>query len=266
MQRAIEQFTAGLDPKYAAGGEVLTDVVGSLVKARLLPARLSSPLERAPVNPLEWIVAGQAERNIQLGLASEVYPGLSPEDAAEQYRNDFIVPKGAYSLAESYRGRFDVALAVDPRIELVRKHELAGRIKELGLDSIVGKWRTSRVQEFIDTGRIQDLTDHPTKVPYLVFTHDGQRFRYISVEEAISRFESDEVGNPQLEVTDLFLKHPEYFNHRGMFAVGSRSEDGDVPCLATWRGHPKVGAPLVGYPRRGLGALSRGEDFIELGA
>lgn len=214
---------------------------------------------------LEKIVAGQVGKHIALGFHTEVYPQLSAEGAEEQYRKDFILPEGAAQPAE-YVGRFDVALVVEPRISLTRKHELAKRIMELDLDSVARGWATSQVREWVNTGNIQDLTEHPTDKPYLVFTHDGQRYRPFTVKQAIQRFADDEVGNPQVEITDLFLKHPEYFVDHGIYAAGSHYGGGLVPCLGAFSDEPGVSADLFGSPFQSWGAGSRGKEYIILGA
>lgn len=214
---------------------------------------------------LERIVARQVDRYIVLGFYAEVYPGIPEEEAKTKYRADFTLPEDAAQPAE-YASRFDVVLAVEPRISLTRKHELAARIKELDLDSVARRWSTSKVKEWINTGNIRDLTDHPTDVPYLIFTHDGQKYRPYSVEKALTLFEADEVGSPQLEVTDFFLQKPSLFVKRGIDAAGSRSEHDVVPCLTAFFDGPKVSADWLDYPGQLWGALSRGKEIIRLGA
>src|SRR3989344_1198295 len=108
---------------------------------------------------LERIITGQVNRYINLGFHLEVYPGLSEENAKARYRADFALPEQAVQPAE-YVGRFDVVLPVEPRISLTRKHKLVGRMKELGLESVARKWKTSQVAEWINTEAIRDLTPH----------------------------------------------------------------------------------------------------------
>ena len=188
---------------------------------------------------LELIIAQQVNRLIQLGFHKEL--GMSKEE----YRAGFTLPAGA-SQPESYKGRFDALLVVEPRIVLARQHARAG------------------IKEWINTDNIQNLTKFPD-TPYAVWTHDGQKYRPFSVEKAIKRFATDEVGSPQIEVTALYLQHPEYFKNRGVDAAGSRGGGGGVPGLDTFVGGPGVRAPWIDRPGQGWGAGSRGKEIIRLG-
>lgn len=214
---------------------------------------------------LERVVVGQVERYIALGFYAEVYPGIEEEEAKAKYRADFTLPENAAQPVK-YSGRFDVVLAVEPRISLTRKHELAARIKELGLDTVARRWTTSRVREWINTGNIEDLTDHPTNVPYLVFTYNGKKHRLNTVTRAEDLFAGDEVRSPQLEVTDLFLQIPRFFvSQEGLYAAGSRYGRVLVPRLGTLFDEPEVQADSSDYRPRGWGVASRGKDVIRLG-
>lgn len=214
---------------------------------------------------LERIVTEQVKRFIALGFHREVYPDLSKAEAKAKYQADFVLPKQAVQPPE-YRGRFDEVLVVEPRISLTRKHKLAGRIKELDLVPVAKKWTTSQVADWINTETIQDLTPHPTDIQYLVFTHDGQRYCPLTVEQAIGQFASDEVGSPQLEMIGLFLQKPIFFDGRGIDAAGSRNKFGSVPYLDTFNGRPEVGAHSAGNQNQDWGALSRGKEIILLGS
>lgn len=146
---------------------------------------------------------------------------------------------------ESYKGRFDIPLLVESRIALQRQHQAAG------------------IVEYINTNRISNVTYVPA-VSYAINTHDAQRYRPYSVEDALTYFASDEVVSPYIEVLALHLQHPEIFEDHGIDAAGSRSEDVRVPYLFVFLGKPGVGAGWIGSPRSDWGAGSRG-NVVTLG-
>ena len=232
------------------------------------PKLIDESREGMVMPELEFVVGGQVNRMIRLGYHTEVYPDLSLEMAELQYRADCVLPEGA-DQPEDLAGRFDFTIVGEPRISLVRKHELAAKLKELNLDRMVRNWPTSRVAEYIDTGKIEDEKDeelYPTDVPYIFFTHDGQRHLGHSPKDGIKRFDSDEIGKLQRESTDHFMQKPIHFRRRGHDAVGSRYGGGRVPCLYAFDDGPEVDAGSLGYRFRGWGAASRGKEIIRLGA
>ena len=232
---------------------------------RVSQTRLERVIEPFTRADLEKVVPGQVERYIALGFHSEVYPKLEEDEAKARYRADFTLPKDAAQKPE-YVGHLDVVSVHDPRIPLTRKHELAARIKELDLDEVARRWTTTRVDEWIDISNIEDLTTYPTDIPYLVFTHDGQKYRKISVTQAKKQFKDFEVGSPQGEVTDLFLQEPAFFVDIGIYGGGSRLRYGYIPFLDTFYGRPSVHAYSPGKPDAYWGVLSRGKIYIPLGS
>lgn len=232
-----------------AGALTAIDTGVAVFDAQAAVAR-SRGLERFPPTELELTVTQQVDRLInQFGLHLEVYSGLNPEEAALQYRRDFALPTGA-TMPEEYKGRFDQRiLVVDPRVELSTLHQKAG------------------VPEYINTSAITNLTEVP-RVPYVTFTHDSQKYRPYSVEQALAMFAGDEVGRPQVEISHHYLQFPKDFTKNGMVgmdAVGSRFRGGYVPCLGLLYGRPEVYARWIDDPSRGWGAGSRGKEIIELG-
>ncbi len=257
------QFVDGKNPQADVAIDMLKNNVDYARKRGWLRARLpqetkhlEKPRELLVMPELEFVVARHVERNILLGFHEEL--GKS----ADKYRSDFILPEGADQLVE-YAGDLDVVLVVEPRIPLQRKHELARKIKELDLDRAARDFVTSQVNEYINTEKINDLTEHPQDKPYVIFTHDGQRYRHYSLKKAIELFSADEIGAPQTELTDLYIHKPSYFIRRGMWAGGSRYEDGYVPYLGTWCSKPGVRAFWNDNENPNLGVLSRGKKILE---
>lgn len=209
------------------------------------------PQESKPEIPQtpEVILAGQVDRLVDLGFWAEVYPNLPEDEAKTKYRADFTLPESGAVQPEAYKGRFDVLLVIDPRVELIRQH---ARSKP-------------KINEYIDTGKITNETPVGNK-PYIAWTHDANRYRQYSVDQAIAQFSDDEVGSPQVEVTSLYLHHPEFFKDHGVNASGSRSEYGFVPCLYAFGGGPEVDADSSGGRGQDWGALSRGNKIIVLGS
>jgi len=216
-----------------------------------LPVRPQKKNTKQPesivIPSMELVVSKHVERYIGLGFYREVYPNLDDEEATARYREDFALPVSGVEQPEAHRGRFDVYLVVDPRINLPRQHKRA------------------KIAEYIDTGKITNLTQFPRR-PYVVFTHDANRYRPHTVDQAIAKFAGDEVGSPQVEVTALYLNYPQFFRDHGVDAAGSRYKSDYVPCLYTFHGRPEVGAYWSGDVSRYWGALSRGKEIIELGA
>lgn len=213
---------------------------------------------------LEADVKGQVNRFILLHFHQAVYKDLDEEEARERYIADFTLPKDA-SQPKKYQNRFDITQIVDPRISLRRQYVLAIGIKKLGLDSAAEKWTTSQIAEWINTDDIKNLTKYPPKRPYLVFTHDGLKYHSYPEEKALALFDDDEVGSPLMEVTALFLNHPEYFIGRGIDAAGSRYRGNRTPDLNTFGGRPGVDARWYDYRGPDWGVLSRGKKVILLG-
>lgn len=150
-------------------------------------------------------------------------------------------------MPKEYEVRFPVVNAVDPRVPISEKDRRAG------------------IKDWIETGKITNQTQIPDK-PYIVFTHDGTLYLPYTVNQAISMFEKDEVAEPMIETTDLYLNHPEFFINRGRDAAGSRAGDGDVPCLSMFDGNPGVSSGSTRSPAQGFGAGSRGKEIIVLGS
>lgn len=214
-------------------------------------AREFNPQEAKPavLQSLEAIVTAQVDRLIELGFHAEVYPDLPNEEAKAKYRADFAIPQGGITQPEAYKGRFDVLLVIDPRVLLTRQYALS----------------RPEIIEYIDAGKITDETPVPGK-PYAIWTHDAQRYRPYSVDKAKEQFADDEVGGLQVEVTSLYLHHPEFFRDHGVDAAGSHYGSGGVPYLDTFFGRPRVSADSSAGRDRHWGALSRGKEIIDLGA
>lgn len=195
----------------------------------------------------EVIVAKHVDRYVKLSFHRVVYPKLSDIEAEAKYRSDFKLPEAGTRQPETYKGRFDLLATIDPRISLARKHKLAG------------------IAEYINTDKISNLTPVPAR-PYAIWTHDANRYRKYTVDQATAKFADDEVGSPQVEVTDFYLNYPQFFKDHGVDASGSRHEDDCVPDLNTFRGWPRVDASWSGAQNSDWGALSRGKEIIELGS
>ncbi len=183
-------------------------------------------------------------RFIGLGFHKAVYPDISEEEARGRYRKDFTLRQGA-SMPEDYQERFPVINVVEPRIPISEKASLAG---------------IERINACIVTNETQ-ISDKP----YVAFTHDGYRYFRHKVDEAISEFTGDEVGEPLTETIDLYLNHPRILKYHGRDSIGSRIMNDGIPSVDTFRGHPKIEASSSDDPSPYYGAGSRGKKIIELG-
>lgn len=247
FQKDKDRAKAGLAKTLVAALKAWRDAYGEIP---LLPQPKEKPQRKTKETPLritlEAVVATCAFRYIGFGFHTVVYPDLSEEEATEKYLGDFTVPKDA-RMPKEYKGRFDVINAVDPRVPPKEKD------------------KRGKINEWINTGNIEDQTFIPEK-PYIVFTHDGKLYLPDSVTQAEAKFAEDEVGEPLTETIDLFFNHPEFFKTRGRDSAGSRTGNGSVPFLNTFRGGPAVFAISPGSPVRDFGAGSRGKVIIELGS
>jgi hypothetical protein len=167
----------------------------------------------------------------QLGLSEEAYLQTLPKFEPQP---------------EEYKGRFDIPVLVDPRVDLLDQH------KSVNLKGVINR---------VD---LENLVEVPDK-PYVMWTHDGRRNRQKSVVEAQAGFADDEVGSTQLEVTALFLQHPDVFEGHALYAPNSRSER-HVPYLhRIIEGHKaRLGrGGKDDRPHALWGTLSRGEKISQ---
>lgn len=145
---------------------------------------------------------------------------------------------------ESYIGRFDIPLLVDPRISLKKLH------------NIIGIHSTIHEEHIVDVTKIPDE-------PYAIWTHDANRYRMHSVKDAIGHFQPDELPCPLIEVIALYIHHPEFFQDHGIDATGSVYGRESVPCINTFFGKPELSLGAIDHPDNRWGALSRG-SYIQV--
>ena len=200
---------------------------------------------------LNQTVQGQLNRYINKGLHRKIYPKDDPSQAEQKYRQDFVLPSGSIQ-PESYSGRFNQPLVVDPRLNL----------EDYCRPARVGSFETD----------IVDVVPTPD-TPYLLFTHDGQRYLSRSVSEAERMFAADEVGSTIIEVMAQYIQYPKNFPTynfiigRGIMATGSRCENAsNVPDLSSVAlGGTTIGSSGLDEGERYWGAGSRGRKVILLG-
>lgn len=186
---------------------------------------------------LDAILELQIQRLIELKFHEAL--GMTEEE----YRSGIpsILPQ-----PETYIGRFDIPLVVEPRIDFTKQHQAAGVTNHI------------RIEKF------NNVTEVPS-TPYTLWTHDANRYRLLSVKQTRSIFLPDEVGSPMVEVIALYLQYPEIFEDHGVNAAGSRYGDDYVPDLSTFDGGPKVDAHWIDDRYSSWGVLSRGNE-INVGA
>lgn len=180
---------------------------------------------------IEW--ERQVGRLIELGYHRE----LRKSEATYRNQMPAFAPQ-----PESYKGRFDIPLLVDPRLSLKTQIRLAG------------------INPSIQLEKIADIMIVPTE-PYSIWTHDGNRYRQFSVKNAISKFLSDEAPSPQVEVMSLFIQHTEIFKDHGVDATGSIYGKDNIPCIDTFFGRPELSHGVYDHPDSRWGTLSRGKSI-----
>lgn len=188
---------------------------------------------------LEALRTKQSNRLIELGFHKAL--GLSEEE----YRNSLPTFEPQ---PKEYKGVFDLQVLVDPRVGRKEQHKMVN------------------VKEFAAAEDFVDLTPTPD-VPYVIWTHDAGRYRKQNVKQALERFAENEVASTQIEVTALFLQHPEAFEGHAVYAAGSRS-DRFVPYLhgsmdpSQYYKRPRLGRGETTDREHSLwGTLSRGEKI-----
>lgn len=149
---------------------------------------------------------------------------------------------------EAYKGRFDLPLLIDPRIPLKKIHKLAG------------------IHAAVDENIIVDMYKSP-ELPYVIWTHDANRYRHLSVREVMTKMQSDETACSQLEVSSLFIHYPEVFADHGVDATGSMYGADSVPCINTFFGKPELSHGGFDHPDNRWGALTKGTyiKFLDKG-
>lgn len=255
VEKQLERFAEDSDSGKAA---LARTVRGNLIAWRnrygdisLHQSSEENKTVRAKETPLcsylEATVRECVNRYMNLGFHTFVYPNIREEEAVYKYRKDFAIPEGARK-PEEYDSRFDLVLAIEPRVSLPRKCKRA------------------RIGGPIEMLEISDLTPISDK-PYIVFTHDGTRYYPYTVKQALTRFSEDEVAEPLTETIDLYLKYPALLaSYRGRDAAGSRTEDGLVPNVdntTIFGTFIQWARPGASHQRFGVG--SRGKKIIELG-
>lgn len=201
-----------------------------------LSASEGFPLQDERQNAAENLVAIR-EAQVQRLVDLEFHTLLGVSEGEYRASIPAILPQ-----PEAYRGRFDVPVVVDPRIDL--KAQLAA----------VG------VREYVNTFNVVNTVDAPVS-PYIMWTHDGQNYRGQLVHRVLNQLALDEVPATLQEVTALYLQDPKLFEDYGIIAAGSRYEDVSVPFLRTSNDTPRVDVILVDNIYPSWGSLSRGNKI-----
>jgi hypothetical protein len=175
----------------------------------------------------------QVNKLISLGFNDEIHKSEGT------YRR--LMPKFAPQPPE-YAGRFDIPLLVESRIPLKIQHKLA------------------KITSAINEQHIVDTTKVPGE-PYSIWTHNGERYRQLSIIAAVSKFLPDEIASPQIEVTSLYIHYPELFREHGIDASGSVYGSDSVPCIDTFLGTPGLNHGPLDHPDSRWGPLSRGRSI-----
>jgi hypothetical protein len=169
-----------------------------------------------------------------LGLGFHTRRGLSPQAYADRFPEVAVQPPG-------FVGRFDMLVVVeaDPRVGLRCQHDAVGVI------------------EHVDSDRLTTAGFQP-QVPYCVWVQDGSRYADRSIADAKASFADDEVPCSQLEVSSLFIHHPELFRGRGIDS-GSTVYQGEYFSTLLWvSDSPELASHHANDFTPGLSVLSRG--------
>lgn len=165
---------------------------------------------------LEW--QRQAQKLIDLGFHRDL--GLSEETYL------LSLPKFE-SQPEAFRGRFDIPVLVETRIDPARQAELAGLdywIK--GLD--VSDWK-------------DDPKGYKTpETPYTTWMQDGKKNLKRNVEDVRENLETDERGATKYDGVALFIAHPEILNDHYIDLPGTSLGADYAASLSQWNGKPRV--------------------------
>lgn len=182
----------------------------------------------------------------------------TPEDEEWRRQTDRLIGKGLHEVlklgSEAYRltipqfdpklrsDGYDRFLAVDPRIDLQRLHQLLG------------------IAEYIDTTGISNVISILQK-PYVVCLQSGSVELFVGTfDQAMARIPNNGIATASVEVNMTHLQFPGLFQP-WIDAGSSRCGADDVPCLSVYGGRPRVGAHWVGHPSRDWRLLSRGKKI-----
>lgn len=202
---------------------------------------LQRELRRQFKKDLESQIGTQIDRLMELGYHRFLFPEIDEWHAKKKYRENFALSKNL-KLIQMHNDTFPIPLIIDPRIALFVQNKKAG------------------IAEFVPTNSIKDEIALPEQ-PFLIFTHDGSRYRgYSMMDEA----KEGETWCTQLEATSLYLHRPEIFNMLSLFAPTSRL--GGIPTrISMYYGRPELHVASRGFPNAFEGALSRASQIILLG-
>jgi hypothetical protein len=175
----------------------------------------------------------QVDRLIDLGFNRQI--GLSP--SAYRQRFPEILPKPT-----TYDQRFDVFLVVeaDPSLSLKFQHQAVG------------------IVEFVDSDKLTTV-GFRSRTPYYIWTHEGKKYKTKSIGSAIEAFPEDERPCSQLEVTSLFVHHPEHFKGCGIDSGRTYHKDNYYSTLIWVEDHPDLALHHLNDFTPGLSLLSRGK-------
>lgn len=187
--------------------------------------------------PLRESVSRGAIKFISLGFHNELYSNLDDAEASQRYLADFTLAHNA-DIPTEYTVRFGLAVVVDPRIEL------STQLSKVRVEHL------SYLKNF-SVFRVQNPSYFPKRRPYVIFTHDGRKYTDYSIDEARMMFADDETGLTPLELTAVYLQHPEFFHNQpcGLGAAGYElPHRNDITYISLARFYNPVGEEIGGIP------------------
>lgn len=156
------------------------------------------------------------------------------EMSEDDYRASFpdILPQ-----PDTYRGRFDIPLVVDPLIHT----------PQLTAAGIYG----------IDMHKLTNTVAVP-RLPYTIWTSDVRKHRGRSHSDMMGQLAPDEVAGSLAEVVALYMQRPDLFIDFAVIAAGSRYHGFASPHIHTFEGNARIDPifDISAFPN--YGGLSRG--------
>lgn len=149
---------------------------------------------------------------------------------------------------ESYQGRYDIPIVVNPRIPLTVLFRALG------------------VRELISSENFINTPPPVSNIPYLIWIAQESRHSEQSVEDVKAKLQSDEteVSVNLIELAAVYLGHPEFFIRRALIA-GESSYGEYNPYISTFAKQPELFVVRPNFRLARYEVLTRGRIVRELG-
>lgn len=146
---------------------------------------------------------------------------------------------------ENFKGRFDIPVIVDPRIDWKKQSELAG------ITNIISN---SNVRDWPKDSKGYKIPD----VPYITWMQDGRKYLGKSVDWVRKNLSEDERGGTIYDGLSLAIFHRNILRHHNIDLPGTQVGSGSAPDLCGGDAGLWLGDDWAGSASGGWGSVSCG--------